>query len=348
MSNITTNSTSVIVGDDQAQLIALVNLLNKTISQYGLGLIWFVGNIGSILNCIIFSQPTYGKSPCAMHFLASSVAQFFTFNFALLTRLLQYGYGIQGTNIYVWFCKVRFYLFYIFVAVPRYNIVMASVDRYFASSRSALRRQWSSPKIAIRLIIGNIIVWCIIYVQVLIFYDITNGSCSYGSGAYGIFFSIYISIDSGILPLLLLLIFGLLTVNNIHKTRRRIDAAPTGNPGRPTQAVKMSKKDIQLHRMLANQICLFIVLNMPNPCYLVYRSFTITLVKSPFRRATETFLSNMTYALIHLGFSLTFANFFISSDIYRREFLQVIRIKILRRTSASTATEGGTTVKAVR
>ncbi|CAF0863673.1 unnamed protein product [Adineta steineri] len=331
MSNITTNSSSIIVGDDQAQLIALVNLLNKTISQYGLGLIWFVGNIGSILNCIVFSQPTYSKSPCAMHFLASSVAQFFTFNFALLTRLLQYGYGIQGTNIYVWFCKVRFYLFYIFVAVPRYNIVMASVDRYFASSRSALRRQWSSSKIAIRLIIGNII-FC----------------CSYGSGAYGIFFSIYISIDSGILPLLLMLIFGLLAVNNIHKTRRRIDAAPTGNPGRPAQAAKMSKKDIQLHRMLANQICLFIILNMPNPCYLVYRSFTITQVKSPFRRATETFLSNMTYALIHLGFSLTFANFFISSDIYRREFLQVIRIKILRQTSASTATEGGTPIRVLR
>ncbi|CAF0796000.1 unnamed protein product [Adineta steineri] len=342
------NSTGIITADNQANLIALVNLLNKTISQYGLGLIWLIGNLGSIFNCIVFSQPTYGKSPCAMYFLASSVAQFFTFNFALLTRMLQYGYGINAISIDLWFCKARFYFFYVFVAVPRYYIIMASIDRYFASSRSARRRQWSSTKIAVRLIIGNIILWCIIYTQVLVFYDISSGSCSYGSGAYGVFFSIYISIDSGILPLLLMLIFGLLTVRNIHKTKKRVDAAPTTDTGRSKKSGKMSKKDVQLHRMLANQIILFIILNLPNPCYLVYRSLTITLVKSPFRKATETFLSNMTYVLIYLGFSLTFANFFVSSDMYRREFFQVIRTKVLRQAPAPTTTGGGTTVKAAR
>ncbi|CAF3911404.1 unnamed protein product, partial [Rotaria sordida] len=43
----------------------------------------------------------------------------------------------------------------------RYYTILASVDRYFASSRNALRRQWSSTKIAIRFIIGNIFFWCL-------------------------------------------------------------------------------------------------------------------------------------------------------------------------------------------
>jgi hypothetical protein len=79
-----------------------------------------------------------------MYFIASSGSQLFTFNFALLTRMLQFGYNVQAANIFLWFCKIRYYLFYISAAVPRYNIILASIDRYFVSSRDALRRQWSS------------------------------------------------------------------------------------------------------------------------------------------------------------------------------------------------------------
>ena len=348
MSNASTNNTGVIVSNDETHLIVLVNLLNKSISQYGIGLIWIVGNIGSTLTCLVFYQPTYRKSPCAMYFLASSFFQFLTFNFALVTRMLQYGYNVQPVNTLSWFCKTRFYLFYIFVAISRYNIILASVDRYFASSRDALRRQWSSPKIAFRVIIVNAIFWCLVYIQVLVFYRINNGSCEPQSGAYGVFFSIYISIDSGILPVLLLLIFGLLTVNNVHKTRKRIEPVTGTNEIRSTQTGKMSKKDVQLHRMLANQIFLFIILNVPNPCYLLYRVFTINAVRSPFRRTLETFLSNMSYVLVYLGFSLTFVNFIISSDIFRREFLQLIRTKLMRRAPMPATTVGVTTVRVLQ
>ncbi|CAF0716341.1 unnamed protein product [Adineta steineri] len=205
---------------------------------------------------------------------------------------------------------------------------MASIDRYFASSRSTLRRQWSSAKIARRLIIGNVIFWCVTYIQVIIFYNISTGTCWYQSGAYGVFFSIYIAIESGILPLLLLFIFGLLTANNVHKTRHQIEPIGAAHGGRHIQSSKTSKKDAQLHKMLANQILVFIILNMPNPCFLVYRAFTLNTSKSVLRSTTEEFAGNMTYALIYLGFSLTFINFIISSDMFRKEFLQLIRIKI--------------------
>ncbi|CAF4596274.1 unnamed protein product [Rotaria sp. Silwood1] len=51
-----------------------------------------------------------------------------------------------------------------------YYKILASVDRYFASSRNALRRQWSSPKIAMRFIIVNIFFWCLIYIHIVVFY----------------------------------------------------------------------------------------------------------------------------------------------------------------------------------
>ncbi|CAF0745842.1 unnamed protein product [Adineta steineri] len=207
---------------------------------------------------------------------------------------------------------------------------MASVDRYFASSRSALRRQWSSPKIATRLIIGNTIFWCVTYVQVLIFYNISTGTCWYPSGAYGVFFSIYIAVESGILPILLLFIFGLLTANNVHNTIQRIEPVGVAHNGQHILGSKPSKKDAQLHKMLANQILVFIILNMPNPCFLVYRAFTVNTSKTLLRSTTEDFAGNMTYALMDLEFSLTFINFIISSKMFRKEFLQLIRTKILR------------------
>ncbi|CAF1165676.1 unnamed protein product [Adineta steineri] len=348
MSNTTINGTSIIISDNQAHLISLFNSLNKYISQIGLGLILIMGNIGSALTCLVFSQPTFNKSPCAMYFIASSFAQFFTFNFALVTRMIHYGYSITTLNTNLYYCKIRFYLFYIFVAVPRYQIILASIDRYFASSRDAVRRQWSSPKVASRLMIGTAIIWCLIYIQVLIFYDISSGSCKYRSGAYGVFFSTYIAIDSGILPLFLMLVFGLLTVKNIHKTKQRIGPGGGTNENRPAQGSKMSKKDAQLHKMLAHQITLFIVLNLPNPCYLVYSAFTINTPKSSLRTTIEAFASNMTYVLIYLGFSLTFANFATSSEIFRRELLQLIQTKILRQNPTRVTTGGGTTVRGLR
>jgi hypothetical protein len=280
-----------------------------------------------------------------MYFIASNISQLFTFNFALLTRMLQFGYNIQAVNIYLWLCKFRYYFFYIFVANSRYNIIMASMDRYFASSRNALRRQWSSPKIALRFIIVNAILWFLIYLQVLVFYEITNGTCQPQLGTYAVFFSIYIAIDSGVLPIFLMSVFGLLIVNNVHQTKRRIGATTTINENQPVQANRMSKKDMQLHKMLANQICLFVILNIANPCYLIYRSFTMNTLKSPLRRTIELFINNMTYVLVYLGFALTFANFVVSSDMFRREFQQLIQTKILRRPSRRTTSLGGTTAR---
>ena len=339
------NNTTIVSQDNQQYLINLINLLNKTISQYGLGLIWLMGNIGSIFNCIVFYQPAFRKSPCAIYFIAASVWQFFTFNFALFTRMLQYGYDVQAINIFPWYCKFRYYFFYIFVANSRYNIIWASVDRYFASSRDALIRQWSSPKIAFRIIIGSAVLWFVLYSQVLVFYKIINGSCQYQQGTYGEFFSIYISIDSGILPISLMLIFGLLIVRNVHQTKHRIGATTAINENGSAPTRKMSRKDAQLQKMLANQIVAFVILNLLNPCFLLYQSFTVDTVKSPLLSTVDTFISNMTYVLVYLGFALTFPNFVLTSEMFRREFRQFFQTKLLGRAPQRSVADGGTIVR---
>ncbi|CAF1042696.1 unnamed protein product [Rotaria sordida] len=307
-----------------------------------MGLIWLVGNFGSTINCFIFYQPKLRKNPCVMYLLASSASQFLTFNFALLTRMLHFGYNIQSLNILLWYCKIRFYFFYILVAIPRYYIIFASVDRYFASSPDVYWRQWSSSKIAIRLIIGSCLFWCLIYIQVIVFYQIQGGGCSYRNGVYGIIFSVYISIESGILPPLMMLIFGFFTLNNIRKSKRTIRPLAVGDVVRSGQFAGMSRKDLQFSKMLFNQICLWIILNIPNPCYLLYQTITINDTKSPLRLTVESFISNMSYLLIYLEFSLTFFVYTLSSSLFRREFRQIIRHKILPRFPSNTTLRNNT------
>ncbi len=57
------------------------------------------------------------------------------------------------------------------------------------------------------------------YSHVPIFYEIQNGQCTPRHNGYSYFIGIYIAIDSGILPLSLILIFGLLTLRNLHQVK---------------------------------------------------------------------------------------------------------------------------------
>ncbi len=86
---------------------------------------------------LFFYKPAFRKSPCAKYFIAVNISQFFTFVFAVFIGTLEYGYTIQTVNSFVWFCKIRYYLFYVFVANSRYNIVMDSIDRYTSASLAA-------------------------------------------------------------------------------------------------------------------------------------------------------------------------------------------------------------------
>ena len=321
----TTNFTSL---DDLGYWFTLLNSLNVNISRYGLGLIWLVGNFGSVANCLVFGQSKLLKHPCVMYFLASSMFQLVTFNFALLTRMLYFGFNVQIVNTSSVYCKIRYYIFYIAVDVPRFYIVLASIDRYFVSSLRAKWRRCSSRKFARRLIIGNFMFWSIIYIQVLIFYEIQNGTCSFQKGTYSLFFSIYVLIESGIIPPVMMLLFGLLTLHNIRQSRRRtnpISASTSAVIAQRVKSTRLSKKDLHFSKMLFNQICLMVILNLINPCYLLYRTMTINDIKTPLRLKIETSVDNISYLLIYLEFALTFFVYTLTSSLFRRELNNLIR-----------------------
>ncbi|CAF1173159.1 unnamed protein product [Rotaria sp. Silwood1] len=119
-------------------------------------------------------------------------------------------------------------------------------------------------------------------------------------------------------------------MKNIRQSKRKTRPVAVINALRPVEFTGISGKDLQYSKMLFSQILLWTILNIINPCFLLYQTITINETKSSFRVTIEAFINNMSYMFIHLEFSLTFFIYTLSSSFFRREFKQLIQKKVLR------------------
>jgi hypothetical protein len=87
--------------------------------------------------CCFFINQLFARVPAPCISLLLRFHNFFTFNFAVFIRKLEYDYNIQTVNSFVSFSKIRYYLFYVFVGNSRYNIIMDSIDRYTSAPLAA-------------------------------------------------------------------------------------------------------------------------------------------------------------------------------------------------------------------
>ena len=325
------SNTTIATVNREAELLALFNYLIQIFSQTLDGLMWIIGNIGAILTCIVFSQAIFRKSPCAMYFTASSFSQLFVFNFAVFIRMIQYGYNVPVNSVPSWFCKIRFYIYYVSGAIARYNIIFAAADRFLCSSRSVRLRRWSLPKVAVYLITIDTIVWILFYIPILVYFDVESDKCRIHAVEIMKYLSYFITIENGFFPIIPMLIFGLLTIRNIRQSRQRVKSTVAVNRNQSATSRQTSTKEAQLHKMLINQVIVYVILNLPYPVYNVYRSYVNVNSFTGSRAAIDTFINNLCFDMIYLCFTLTFFNFLITSDMFRRELKQIIKNKLIDR-----------------
>ena len=321
------SNTTITIINREAELLVLFNHLIQVFSQVFDGLMWIIGNIGAILTCIVFYRPIFRKSPCAMYFTASSFSQLFVFNFAVFIRMIQYGYNVPVNSVPSWFCRLRFYIYYVSGASARYSIVFAAVDRFLCSSQSTRLRRWSSSKVALCFIIIDAIIWALFYIQVLVFFDVKNDKCRIHVADIMIYFNFYLTIENGFLPIIPMLIFGWLTIHNIQRSMQRLKAREIIDgtvSNTKNQSSSPSRKEVQLHKMLINQVIVYVILNLPYPVYNLYRTYADVSSFTGSRAAIDTFINNLCFDLIYLCFTLTFLNFFLTSGMFRRELKQML------------------------
>lgn len=295
-------------------------------------LMYLFGSLGNILNIWVFAiwsrSPKRSHKHCrhrrtsnsSLYLLASSIANLFVIVYPLLTRIMFDGYHYQVTsrNMLI-LCKVRFYVLHTFDLISLTCICMATFDRYLVSSRKVRLRELSTRRKRTKLII--VLIFTVIAVHstpILIFFTVSNaGDCTIFSMAYHYYYLYIIQIVlHGIIPIIFLSIFGVLTFKQLKRIKSRHHRRHGG-------AISSDK---QLSRMLLLMSLAIILSSIP---YCIEQCLQVLFIndqrlKSPYFSLFHV----ISHILYYTNPVTSFYIYYISTPNFR---IQVKRIVLCRR-----------------
>jgi hypothetical protein len=155
---------------------------------------------------------------------------------------------------------------------------MASMDRMFVSSPNAQMRNRSNKRFALIVLMGIILFWLVFHIQAFFISEIVllygvELYCTTRPGAASTFVAYYGPINA-LIPITLMTLFGIQTLNNIKQTRRN----------------QTNSQNHRLIGLLFGQIFIYIFLRLPTSMYLIYGQITKSVVKNSNRVAIENFV----------------------------------------------------------
>ncbi|CAF1172980.1 unnamed protein product [Adineta steineri] len=278
----------------------------------------------------------------------------------MLPSVVGFFNGKNGTETYVWWCKIMNYSADVGYTLSVLALCLASIDRYHATSRNARLRQRSSMKVAtISVSIVTLISLLLSMPDLLYWYiDDSFGDpiCIYDSIFYYIYSYYFISIFLYLfVSLSLLIIFGVLTYYNLKNvqhasvrnrpnvisvgataahTASMITRIPNNNNGNHTiiqqndtqQAMKTSKQpiDTQFSVMLILEILCYTFANIPSCIQVVYAQATVNYLKSDMTQAIEGLFANLLFVIASTSFCTSFYIYYFSSSTYRQNIKKML------------------------
>jgi sorbitol-specific phosphotransferase system component IIC len=263
----------------------------------------------NLLNICILSSRALRLSPCTYYFLAYAI---FSINYSFLVCPTQFlrGFSIDWANTRIG-CKMHFYFLFLAPVQAKIMLLLASFDRYCSSSQSRqLHSKSTIQKAKLNILIGSISIAIYMSPMLIIYYwDESSKKCLQQSN---IFIHIYVLsqvIFYYILTSILMIIFGLLTIVNIHQQSIRAKILTT-SIRRRTEG--------QLARMLILQVSVHLILVIP---------FGVTYCMNAFDPSTRT--SNVLavrYLLViwqQCDYFVSFFLYVLSGRVYREEFFRL-------------------------
>jgi hypothetical protein len=292
--------------------------LATELTQVIVPIIMFIGIIGNSLNIVVLTRPALYNHACSRYFLALACNNLFFTSVMLVYRLLADGYQHDVTKLSLLSCKLVTYLYQTSVLFSGYFIVLASIDRYCASSISAHLRKFSNVKVTRWTILFVIIVIILFYLNTAILVDL-RATDAFGCHIRGdtIYKQIYPVMQIVIFAIAapgLMALFGIMTIYNTKRARVI-----------PNAFSRYRRTENQLAVMLLLQVGTYIVLTMPT---------SVTYLMLVFPNTIETtsgfYFARITSQLfLYFSFATPFLLYLISARTYRKELVQLL-YRILR------------------
>lgn len=301
-------------------------LADQNVSRYCLGILFILGTIGLTLNTIIFTRQTFRTTSCILYFLALTMANYPIIYFVMPCQFFAEGFDLDPTQYSLSFCKLREYILTVSRSLSAWFIVLASFDRLMSSSHNIHRRQFCHIHIARLMILITIIFDFLFYLHIPILYvnHLPGQECDAPIGIYRIVNDCLYSLCYIIIPSILMLIFGLLTIYNGR--RRRIVPA--------FQSLYIIKRDRSLFLMLIFQFILFVCTTLPHAVGKLYITISLNghIDYDDFEDFSNDFFINTVQMISLINHSCQFYIFTLSSKLFRQELKRTFQqLRILPR-----------------
>jgi hypothetical protein len=282
-----------------------------------------IGGVGGLLTCIVFAQKTMRQNPGSIYFIAYNLTSLILMFDSLFSSVISH---ILNFNLYSYnvpYCKLYLYGAILFPTLSRYYLVLTSVDRIFVTSSNAVTRQRSTHRLAYWSIAGGTLFISLYYIHLLVLVDIYElypgySVCYYRPGNYAAFVNYSNLVVTGFIPWLLLSVFAVLTLRNLHQVRiQPLNAVPAATNSRQS-------KDRQFAVMLLAEIIIFFLSSAATLIFSIYLQITQYQTKNDQQRAVENFLQNLFYLFSFVPGATTFYVNLAVSKAFRQKTTEVL------------------------
>ena len=316
-----------------------IESLNNVVTQmnrYFATFIFIFGSVGNILNILVLSQRSLRSNPCAILFFGSSVAGLISIISGLPSRMLN-GVAVDLADTIRWICKLRGFTLFTSRAIAFWLIMLATVDRWFSSCTDVHRRHLSTIRNAKRGIGAATFLSIIIHCQCLYCYEPnrinTPGKCFNNGMTCRLMNDMLFAVCAILIPLLVMTIFGFMTITNVRHARNRIHPSHVSTVNQSkisnNRQQRSNKTDHHLLIMLFVQVILFALLTIPLSIEKLYSTLTSNDVKSTFRAAIENIIYNIALLLTYLANGIPFYVYTLSGgQVFRKAFFDLIRLAV--------------------
>jgi len=279
-------------------IISTLTNISQHITIYVGAVILFAGIIGGLLNItVFFILRTFRENSSGFYLTVMSFINIGNLMTGLLSRILISGFGINWTLISPFYCKFRWYCLQLFVLTSFTCTCLVAIDQYMAISVHLQWRQWNNIKIARRLMTILIVIWLLHGIPYLIYFNLILSSstnqitCDSLNPIFQQYHTYgYLITLSGVVPIIITTIFGLLAHHNIRNLAHR------------TIPLVQRQLDKQLTRMVLTQLVYNFIFTLP------YTTLTIIMTSLP--TGTDPILAaslNFAYVMAILLYYLSFA-----------------------------------------
>ena len=307
-----------ITSNDQF-IINTLTSIQKQLTYTLLVSLVLVGNIGCILNTMIFSRPYLNSTSCSRYFLGSSFANAFQLNIGLVCIILDYGFGIHPYHHSSVLCKLRNYFINMGGFLSQTYILLACIDRYLVSINKPRYYRLLTKSMANHITYLSVVFWSVSLFHMIIYSDIsvTNQFCYYLNSSYVIFISLHNLVLSGCVFPCLMAVFGLLTVRKIRSIQQR------------THTYRRTKRrNHYLSLMLISNMLVSVIFTLLYTSGLIYLLCFMSKDNSLKHKVQRGFIRLTATTVYYAQFSVSFYVNILTSERFRCELKQILCKKL--------------------